>query len=998
MLSKQLIPLAFRQGLDTKRDKKQQLWGTLRQAQNVVFETLDSARKRNGYDALTLESTDGQVIASAEFLAKFKEELLVFDSTTLWGRSESLEKLENRGAIYSVFPTSFPTVNNSYNNAEVDMVQVSGLKVFAYHNTVLNTVQYSVQDSVSQTMLVTDQEVATNASRPRVVALGQRIFILYATGTNIAFKTFEIDNPANISTETISVSNLQTTSNNFDAMAVANRIILAYHSTNGLAELYITFINFNGVTGAPTQLAEDPNNAIDIKVDSSGYLVISWASATEVKYVIYTANLTSQLVAPTVVEAIANVYNVHACEVTAGEYDLYYTISSANSYDYFIKKAAIDLVNAPGTPAVFMRSVSLASKCFTIAGNVYLLVSYDSVAQATYFVVDTNGVIVSKISQGTAGGAIVGSLPKTHVADNTVVIPSCYKTKFVVDNGEFFSLSGITNTLVDFAVDSRYQNSALGNNLLIGGGVVQSYDGQQVVEQGFNVYPEPPVATAVTVAGVATNYPTRSMANSASLLDTYGYCIVYRWTDHQGQEHRSAPSEIVNIHLASLPTPEIAVSLAIPTLRLSQKTNVVVEVYRTELNGTIFYLANSLTPPFFNNSAVDTVTFIDGRPDDDLISGRLLYTTGGVLDNIAPPSARVLATHTASQRIFLAGLEDPNLLQYSKITNSNQAVEFNDALTIAVDPIGGSITALASMDEKLVIFEEDAIFFIGGTGPNNLGQQNSFTTPERISIDMGCTDPKSVILTPDGLMFKGRKGICLLDRALGLTYIGAPVEEFNALKISSAKVVGELNQVRFTTLDGDCLVYNYVYKFWATFTNHRAFSAEVVGNDYYYIRQNNALYKENRTSFSDAGSVIKMRLEIGWISFATLQGFSRVYKMLVLGDWYSPHNLLIQVAYDFKDVWVESATITPETAGITATAYGNNSPYGEPTGEPYGGTGEPYQTRINFKQQKCQSIKLLVEDVQENAGEGFSLSQITFQVGGKSGLFKMAKGKSFATS
>ena len=158
----------------------------------------------------------------------------------------------------------------------------------------------------------------------------------------------------------------------------------------------------------------------------------------------------------------------------------------------------------------------------------------------------------------------------------------------------------------------------------------------------------------------------------------------------------------------------------------------------------------------------------------------------------------------------------PNDLMYSKMVYPGQPVEFNDALRMPIDPVGGKITALASMDEKLIVFEEDATFFIAGTGPNNLGQQNDFTTPERISTDVGCVDPKSVVLTPDGLMFKSRKGIYLLSRQLSVSYIGAAVEAYNGLNFTSAKVVGELNQVRFTTSDGDCLVYNYVYKFWAT--------------------------------------------------------------------------------------------------------------------------------------------------------------------------------------
>jgi hypothetical protein len=998
MLNKQLVPLAFRQGLDTKRDKKQQLYGTLRKAENVVFETLESARKRNGYDSLELLSVDGSSIGTPESLAAFKNELLTFTASTLWGYSSALARLENRGSVYSVFPTSFPVVNNSFDNIQPDLLQISGLKMFVYRNDSTGAIHYAVQDVDTETMLVSDQIVAVAGDRPRIQAIGNKVYLLYVVGNAIRFRTFNRLQPAILDVEKTLVSNISSTNPNFDCVQFADRIVVAYNSTNVLARLHIVVLRTSDIASAPITFAgQDPTTALDLYLDKSGNIVITWADAAAAKYLVYTGNLNTVKVAPQTLELHANIVNITTCETSSlGSYEIYYAISAANSYDYHVRVTTATDTGSMGTPEVFMRSVGLASKSFEINDICHLMVSYDSVGQATNFVVDDDAVIVAKISAGVAGGHVQSNvLPKLYYDDSTATIVSTYRTKLVAENGEFYSLNGVTNTLVDFAVEERFQNATLGNNMLVAGGILQAYDGQRIVEQGFNVYPETPTLTALA-AGTATNWPSLAMDNSGSLLDTYGYCIVYRWTDHQGQEHRSAPSESVDIHLAS--PAEVGVQVDIPTLRLSQKQDVVVEVYRTEENGTLFYLANEIEVPFLNDPAVDSVQFIDGRPDSALISGRLLYTTGGVLENISAPSASIVATHTASKRIFLAGLENANEVMYSKIANPGQPVEFNDLLRLPIDPIGGKITALASMDEKLVIFESDALFFMSGSGPNNAGQQDSFTTPERISTDIGCIAPKSVVLTPDGLMFKSRKGIYILTRALGLEYIGAPVEEFNGLTITGSDVVGELNQVRFTTSDGDCLVYNYVFKFWATFTNHMALSAVVIGNDYYYLRRNGALYKENRLSYSDAGTPIKMRLEIGWISFAVLQGFSRVYKMLVLGDWYSAHNLLVQVAYDFTDIYLQSATISPASGQFEATPYGEDSPYGEPAPKPYGGTGSPYQARVNFKQQKCQSIKLLIEDVQENAGQGLSLSQITFQVGGKTGMFKMAKGKSFATS
>lgn len=991
MLSKTLIPLAFGQGLDTKKDKKQQVYGTLRLAENVVFETLDKAKKRNGYNSILLKTTSGSSISTAEYLSKFKEELLLFDQNTLYGFSNSLQAMQPKGSVYSVFPTSWPVLNNGQNLSEVDMVVVEGLKIFVYTNTNTNEVRYSVQDIDTQTLIVSDDLVASSARTPKVANIGNDVFIFYGTSANINFKRFNITNPATLTTATTIATNYDSTYNNMDVVTAANKIVLTYCNTNPAQRLSLVSVGLNNVPSAIVDVVgELPTNALNVELIANGRLLLSWASSTETKYMVYAANLLGFFLGPTVIETVSAVNKINSAEVSQGQYVFFYSVTGSPTYFDFVKKNTGTSAGVVGTPTVLVRGVSLASKVFWVQSALYFMVSYASATQSTYFVIDQNGVILSKISPGTSGGHLpFGTLPKTHnVSTDIVIVPSLYKAKLVAENGEFLSLNGVLNTEVDFVVEDRYQTAPLGNNLLIAGGVVQSYDGDVVVEHGFNVFCEPPVLTAVS-AGTATNYPTRSLA-----VGDYGYCIVYRWTDNQGQEHRSAPSQIVNINTAG----HDAVSLAIPTLKLTQKENVVIEVYRTEDNGTVFYLANSISTPFLNNKSVNTVTFIDGKPDADLISGRTLYTTGDVLENIAAPAARVLATHTASKRIFLAGLENANLLQYSKIAFENQPIEFNDALVIPIDPVGGPITALASMDEKLVVFEQDAIFFISGSGPNNAGQQNTFTEAERVASDIGCLDPKSVVLTPDGLMFKSRKGIYLLSKALQLSYVGAPVELYNNLTVSSAKVVAELNQVRFTTIDGDCLVYNYVYKFWGTFTNHKAKSAEVIGNDYYYLRTNNELYKEDRTSFSDAGVPIKMRLEIGWISFQILQGYARIYKMLILGDWLSRHNLLIKIGYDFNEAWVQSATLQPDQAEIDAVAYGDDSPYGQPSTKPYGGTGNPYQARINFKKQKCQSIKIQIEDSQETAGEGFSLSQITFQVGQKTGTFKLSKGKHVAAS
>jgi len=249
-------------------------------------------------------------------------------------------------------------------------------------------------------------------------------------------------------------------------------------------------------------------------------------------------------------------------------------------------------------------------------------------------------------------------------------------------------------------------------------------------------------------------------------------------------------------------------------------------------------------------------------------------------------------------------------------------------------------------------------------------------------------------------MFKSRKGIYLLARNMSLVYIGSNVEEFNDLTISSAQVIPEENQVRFTTSDGVALVYNYYARQWAAFSNFRALSSITIDDDYYYLRTDDVIFQENETGFTDAGTPVNIKLETGWISFADVQGFQRVYRMLLLGDFKSPHKIRVRVAYDFADAFIQEVVI--DTADFNDnTRYGEYSPYGEPTTIPYGGDGNVLQMRIDLKRQKCQSIKFRIEEIQddtENIGEGLSLSNIMIEVGQKIGANKIDTGRKYGTS
>jgi hypothetical protein len=471
---------------------------------------------------------------------------------------------------------------------------------------------------------------------------------------------------------------------------------------------------------------------------------------------------------------------------------------------------------------------------------------------------------------------------------------------------------------------------------------------------------------------------------------TYQYSAVYSWIDNKGYQHRSAPSVPVTVVLTAGTTTQQQ-TIIIDTLRITEKSNVTIELYRTEGTGTVFYQITSPTAPTYNNPSVDSIAFIDTLADLTILSNELLYTTSDELENIAPPAASIIETF--QNRVFLAGLEDGNKLQYSKIREDGKPVEFNDTLTLPVNPLGGPIKALASMADKLIIFKNTSIFYLSGGGPNNQGEQDTFIEVELVSSDVGCVDQNSVVLMPSGLMFKSEKGIFLLDPTLTTSYIGAPIEDYNDLNVKAATFIPNKNQVMFIT-SGDALIYNYFSNQWATFTNHQGISATVLNNDLYYIRNNNDVFK-SASHFTDNGSFIRLRMETSWMSFAGVQGYQRVYRALLLGKYKSAHKLTMEAAYNFIDAYIESKTVDASDF-TTDSVYGESATYGSES--PYGGTGNQYQFRLDFAKQKCESIRLRITESQDSDyGEGLQMSNILIIVGAKASEFKPSQSRIYGS-
>lgn len=631
------------------------------------------------------------------------------------------------------------------------------------------------------------------------------------------------------------------------------------------------------------------------------------------------------------------------------------------------------------------------------------------------------------------------------------LIQATNKTQDAASNTPVYSQTGINLAYFDLTTDGL-NTSEIGGNLNLTGGMVWAYDGYSLSEQLFHLWPDSVEAKGASATGGLVQADTYSYVATYEWADNQGnvfrsapsipieFSIVevtgtFTGTTTSGSPIVTTVSSVAEIQIGqhvtgtgipadtyvlsidsasqitltknatasnvgtTLTNSEVtAATIYVPKLRLTYKTSnpVKIVLYRWSSAQQTFYQTTSILAPILNNQSgnSDYATITDTNADSAIIGNNILYTTGGVVENIGPPAASVLTLYKS--RLWLVDAEDRNLLWFSKQVIEATPVEMSDLLTIFVAPTTsaaantGPITALSALDDKLIIFKANAIYYITGTGPDNTGTNNDFSEPIFITSTVGCANQASIVFMPNGLMFQSEKGIWLLGRDLSTTYIGAAVEDFNQYEVKSSVNVPGVNQVRFTMSNGITLMYDYYFQQWGTFSGVPAISSCIYQGLHTYINvqgnpETGVAFQETPNVFLDGANPTLIGLTTGWINPAGLQGYLRSYCFYLLGQYVSPHKLAISIAYDYNSSPSQTVVITPDNF---SPVYGNASPYG--AGTPYGGALELEQWRVFLTRQRCMSFQISINEIYDatlgiKAGAGLTLSGLNILVGIKSG-------------
>lgn len=979
-LQKQKFNVSFLGGVDTKTDDKQVIPGKLLALENGILTKIGKVIKRNGY------GTVGAGIGTGAAITTYDNELLAYSGLASYSYSESTNQWINKGDLNTIKIDSNPVIRNTYQQTNADSVaHPYGIEMYTWTDS-RGTSRYSFVDAATGQITIHDQAFPSNYSRVKPIALGAYVLVFYydTTANTLRCRPFPAATPQTPGTAfDVSVS-MDTGNPNYDACVIGDRVFIGFNASGTrVGSVYLNA--FLAASSTVYITGETASGTIGVFQSSTlQQFYVAYYNGTAVKYFVKSYSLGAVLGA-TAIETVANVKNITGV-ATNGSGNVYYTVTAGATYNNSIRTGAITNAGAVSGVGAFARSVSLCSKAFIFNSVNYVATVFETALQPTVFILNGSGVVVGKIAYQVAGGTVVNNMLGGVSSLDGINYHFAFTKKDLLNSvsGTVYTQTGISDATITFASDNSFEEAQLGNNLHVTGGIVQMYDGISFVEHAFDYYPENITNSAATGSGAIT-------------AGTRQYVVTYEWLDNQGQIHRSTtsvPLSVVNTTASSNNT------LTIPTLRLTQKrqsaavprSEVQIVVYRTVDVGSIFYQVSSTTAPLFNDTTVNSVTFNDTLADSVIIGNNLLYTTGGVIDN-AQAEATNLMTNVRG-RLFYVPSENPYAYNYSKLVTQNSPVEFYDQQPTQIDRRGGPITAISPLDDKIIFFKQNAIFYLIGEGPAATGAQNDYNEAQLITTDGGCIDPSSVVAMPLGLMYKSAKGIYLLNRGLNIEYIGKDVEAYNGDTIFSATLVTNKNQVRFTLNTGNVLVYDYLVGQWYTFTNHSGLVDSTTWQDsFVYIRSDGQVWQEN-SSFSDNGNAIKMKIVTAWFSMAQFEGFQRVYKAMIIGNYVSKHKLIMSVAYDFNPYIAGSVTVDAFALLDTAT-YGETSPYG---GDPvYGGNFPLYQFRYQVPRQKCESIQLTFEDSQsDEIGEGYQLSGLAFEVGIKQGLDKLGSTRTFS--
>lgn len=550
----------------------------------------------------------------------------------------------------------------------------------------------------------------------------------------------------------------------------------------------------------------------------------------------------------------------------------------------------------------------------------------------------------------------------------------------------------------------------------------------------------------------------RVVRSAPSQAVTFSVCAAIRYTERPfGSSTLTNPDVDVDEYRYGFYVPRLELTNRLKTAVADSKRTVLQPYFTAEPFATVFYRVpfSNFLPEYKNDFTISrnatrgvvpyssanaggvnenpyglvTNNFkcFDGPQGDynGLLSQPFLYTTGGVLDNVPPPSALCMTVH--QNRLVAGGADDATVVWFSKELSPTDAPGFNDALTIQIED-GGPVTGIASLESVLVIFKQNMTFIVPGDMPDDAGGainrgyvSNTLGTPVRMPHGIGCIDHRSVVETPVGVFFQSARTIELLARDMSITPVGLKLDD--SLKqlgnIVSAAHNARDNEVWFVfKADGasqvDWATYNYLTDTWSAHTLgpwgttvRTASAVTMVGNVPHMMARyvpavgtsQTIVFRQNDSTFFDVGPnatnngrlYVPMSWQTAPIAMNQIQGYQRLKRIRVIG---SPIPTTSTGAAATREPHGASFTLQTDyaTAGLNIGSQAASWTEAEATEVYNDQNREVYE--VHVAEQKGQKLTLSYTETAPASitglthGYGTAFSNLALIVGLKSGLDK----------
>ena len=548
----------------------------------------------------------------------------------------------------------------------------------------------------------------------------------------------------------------------------------------------------------------------------------------------------------------------------------------------------------------------------------------------------------------------------------------------------------------DFSDDHRWQPAIHSHMVAFSGALPYVYDGATVHECGFAWRPR--------IMGYELD-----TGGSLSTTETYSFRVTYEFRDTTGRKWMSQVSYATDAEGIDDPTAgQQTLVFAVPPLTL------------TMMPDPGFYFAGTMVAVLWRATAAqqnagtfvrdsevefhpyDTANIIltASGSDDDKADNERLYIIGGEIENYTAPPCRSICEHR--DRLFAYNTEW-RTLDYTKPLDPSRGIEWSQSQRVACQE---TIVAIVSLEHTLVCFSSKRIYALEGAGPSSTGvPPDAFARLVLVNADIGCSEINAAWRCPAGIVFKSQGGFWLLDRGMGVSFIGAPVqadldyldaqvggpaarapnsagaicgvvdEKANCMRIYHEGTLVDLVDDDFGS---NLTRFNYWFDSgrwsvdtlqctdpaWACY--HRGLNYIVWGN-----QVQSGIAVEDPDVFSDIGTFYGQGIESGWLRFGDLSSFKRVWRLLVSLE--TPENgvspLWVKISKDFESTPVlEDLFLSSEL------------------------TEGAHFLRVHLEKQKVRSLKILLAEAegQDEDSPGFKFHGIGFELGMKRGAFKAA--------